>query len=170
MIVEQIPCPKPPRAAVVPQAAIRHIAPAKHIGIAGTFSSAVKSDLTKARIAWVRYQSTRQRDAVYEYLSVIFDIVQRWRNLGRSKACSLKVISLTKCGDKMRSREPFGVIIRCTSDTRVMDAKTRSKWSRALRYACEFKPDGQSLAQFIRSKGGINECAGLWSFEKGEPK
>ncbi len=161
MVVEQIPCPKPPRAAVLPKAASRHIAPERQIRIAGT---------SKARIAWARYQSTRQRDAVYEYLSVIFDIVQRWRKLGRVKACSLEALSTIKCCDKIRSREPFSVVIRCTSDSRVIDAKTRSKWSRALRYACQYKPDAQGLAQFIRSKGGINECAGLWSFKKGKAR
>ncbi len=46
-----------------------------------------------------------------------------------------------------------------------MDAKTRSKWSRALT-AAQFKPDAQGLAQFMKSKGGVNECAGLWSFKK----
>ncbi len=166
MVFEQIACPKPPRTVVLPKAAIRHISPERQTRIAGSFSSDVKSELAKARAAWARYQSTRQRDAVYEYLSVVFDIVQRWKKLGRVKECSLEAISITKCRDKMRSREPFGVVIFCTSDTRVMDAKTRSKWSRALRYACQFKPDGQGLAQFIRSKGGINECAKLWSFKK----
>jgi hypothetical protein len=29
----------------------------------------------------------------------------------------------------------------------------------ALRYAERFKPDNQGLAEFIKSKGGINECA-----------
>ena len=31
--------------------------------------------------------------------------------------------------------EPFGIVIFCTSDPEVADAKTRSKWSRVLRYA-----------------------------------
>ncbi len=170
MVIEQIPCLKPPRTVVLPRATIRQMGPERPVRIATTFSSAVQSDLTKARIAWVRYQSTRQRDAVYGYLSVVFDVVQHWKKLGRVKACLHEALSITKCRDKMRSREPFGVVIFCTSDTRVMDGKTRSKWSRALRYACEFKPDGQGLAPFIRSKGGINECAGLWSFKKAKAR
>jgi hypothetical protein len=35
----------------------------------------------------------------------------------------------------------------------------RSKWSRVLRYARKAKPAGQRLIDFIKSKGGLNECA-----------
>ena len=55
--------------------------------------------------------------------------------------------------------EPFAIVIFCTSDPEIVDAKTRSKWSRALRYARKTKPLGQGLTDFIKSYGGINECA-----------
>ena len=53
--------------------------------------------------------------------------------------------------------EPFGIVIFCSSDPNVADAKTRSKWSRVLRYARKTKPTGQRLADFIKSNGGLNE-------------
>jgi hypothetical protein len=38
-------------------------------------------------------------------------------------------------GDTTSMRvEPFAVVIRCTSAPDKVDGKTRSKWSRALRY------------------------------------
>ena len=56
--------------------------------------------------------------------------------------------------------EPFGIVIFCTADPKIADAKTRSKWSRVLRYAArKAKPAGQRLTDFIKSNGGINECA-----------
>ena len=55
--------------------------------------------------------------------------------------------------------EPFGIVIFCTSDPKIVDAKTRSKWSRVLRYAARAKPEGQRLTDFVKSNGGINECA-----------
>jgi hypothetical protein len=55
--------------------------------------------------------------------------------------------------------EPFGIVIFCTADLDVADAKTRSKWSRVLRYARTAKPVNQRLTDFIKSNGGINECA-----------
>ena len=51
------------------------------------------------------------------------------------------------------------MVIFCTSDSKFLDAKTRSKWSRVLRYAARAKPAGQRLTDFVKSKGGINECA-----------
>jgi hypothetical protein len=55
--------------------------------------------------------------------------------------------------------EPFGIVIFCTVDPEVADAKTRSKWSRVLRYARKAKPASQRLTDFIKSNGGLNECA-----------
>ena len=85
------------------------------------------------------------------------------RHMRRGKACSHQALSGAKKSGVIKSEEPFAVVIFCTSDFRKLDAKTRSKWSRALRYAERFKPDNQGLAQFIKSKGGINECAARYS-------
>jgi hypothetical protein len=46
-----------------------------------------------------------------------------------------------------------------TADQAKADKRTRSKWSRVMRYAAIYKPDAEPLGQFIRRKGGINECA-----------
>jgi len=35
----------------------------------------------------------------------------------------------------------------------------RSKWSRALRFAAEYKDLDEQLRNFIKRKGGINKCA-----------
>jgi hypothetical protein len=42
--------------------------------------------------------------------------------------------------------EPFAAIILVTSDPAKVDRRTRSKWSRALRYAAEYKPCSEPLA------------------------
>jgi hypothetical protein len=55
--------------------------------------------------------------------------------------------------------EPFAALILCTADRQKVDKRTRSKWSRVLRYSAEYKSHSESLAAFIRRKGGINECA-----------
>ena len=46
-----------------------------------------------------------------------------------------------------------------TADPAKVDKRTRSKWSRALRYAAEYKPVAEPLATFVQRKGGINKCA-----------
>jgi hypothetical protein len=55
--------------------------------------------------------------------------------------------------------EPFAAVIVCTADRQKVDRRTRSKWSRTLRYAMEYKLSSEPLAAFIQRKGGINACA-----------
>ena len=132
--------------------------------IARIFDSTVEDDLAEARAAWKNYQSTRKRDAVYEYLTAVFKIVARWKEQRRSKAKSHQALKATGHRTTIRSLdEPFAIVILCTSDPRIVDVKTRSKWSRALRFAEQFKPDTQSLAEFIKSQDGINACADRFS-------
>lgn len=131
--------------------------------IAGALDSPGADVLVTARSAWVGYQSTRERDAVYGYLTAVFEIVSRWKQQRRAKAKSHHALAATKSPRALRTEDPFTVVICCTSDPCKVDTKTRSKWSRALRFSERFKPDTLSLAQFIKSKGGNNECAAQWS-------
>jgi hypothetical protein len=59
--------------------------------------------------------------------------------------------------------DPFAAVIRCTADPAKADKRTRSKWSRVMRYAVEHKPDSEPLDQFVKRKGGINACADRFS-------
>ena len=131
----------------------------RRIALDWNIQKSIERQFAQARKAWVRYQSTRQRDAVYDYLSVVFDIVRRWKMLGHNRTCSRHALTATKQRCAIRTRDPFAIVIFCTSDARIIDARTRSKWSRALRFAEQFKPSGQELAAFVKSHGGINECS-----------
>jgi hypothetical protein len=57
------------------------------------------------------------------------------------------------------SDEPFAAVILCTADPKKVDKRTRSKWSRVMRYAAEYKTNAELLAAFVQRKGGINKCA-----------
>jgi hypothetical protein len=56
-------------------------------------------------------------------------------------------------------RDPFAAIILCTADPAKADKRTRSKWSRVLRYAAVYKSNSEPLSHFIKRKGAVNECA-----------
>ena len=149
----------PPRATVPPRAVTRRIAPERKIQVVGTSHSTVSDELAQARTAWAEYQSTRKRDAVYHYLWEVFKIVRRWRKEHRAKASSHQALVATNQRRAIRIDEPFATVIFCTSEPEILDAKTRSKWSRALRYAQKTKRGDQRLREFIKSNGGINACA-----------
>ena len=125
-------------------------------------SSTIEADLGEVLEVWTRYRSTNGRDAVYMYLEMVFAVVRRWQRLECSKKNSRAILRLRNGARRMRI-EPFSILIFCTADPKVADAKTRSKWSRALQYARIAKPADQPLTAFIKSKGGINVCAGIFA-------
>ena len=108
-----------------------------------------------------------QRAAVAHYLGSVggtllaefYEIVQHWEKQHRAKASSHQALVAAKQRRAIRIEEPFATVIFCTSDPEIADAKTRSKWSRVLRYARKTKPAEQRLTDFIKSKGGLNQCA-----------
>jgi hypothetical protein len=118
----------------------------------------IEVDLGEPKKAWARYQSTNSRDAVYFYLEAVFALVRRWQCLQCALKNSRAALRLKPRAPKMKP-EPFARVIFCTCDPQVADAKPRSKWSRALRYARKAKASDQRLTDFIKSAGGLNECA-----------
>ncbi len=119
---------------------------------------ALRQDLLRVRNAWEECQAHRDRNAIYDYLTAVFDLVMWWSAEGRAVSRARWALQLQRL-DLPTTNEPFAAIIRCTSDPGKVDKRTRSKWSRVLRYSAEYKSQGESLAAFIRRKGGINECA-----------
>jgi hypothetical protein len=120
--------------------------------------SSIGAELAEVRSAWARYRSIKDRDAVYIYLASVFGIVMRWRRLNCALNKSRAALRLRPDPPQMKA-EPFAMVIFCTSDSKIADAKTRSKWSRVLRYAARAKPAGQRLTDFVKSNEGLNECA-----------
>jgi hypothetical protein len=118
---------------------------------------ALRQDLTRVRNSWEDCQSSRDRDAIYGYLSAVFDLVMWWKAEGRATSRARWALRLQ--GLDLPNDEPFAAIILCTADRGKVDRRTRSKWSRALRYAAEYKPSSEQLAAFVQRKGGINACA-----------
>jgi hypothetical protein len=119
---------------------------------------ALRQDLTRVRNAWEECQSSRDRNAIYGYLSAVFDLVMWWKAEGRAVSRARLALRLRGV-DLPTIDEPFAAVILCTADRQKVDKRTRSKWSRVLRYSAEYKSHSESLAAFIRRKGGINECA-----------
>jgi hypothetical protein len=121
-------------------------------------TQALRADLLRVRNAWDECQAHRERDAIYSYLTAVFDLVAWWKAENCALARARKAVRLRHI-IPFDHEDPFAAIIRCTSDPAKVDKRTRSKWSRVLRYTAEYKSHGESLAAFVRRKGGINECA-----------
>jgi hypothetical protein len=118
---------------------------------------ALDRDLERVRYAWDECQADRRRDAIYDYLQAVYDLVSWW---------SAERCEVDRARHALRSRglvpspreDVYAAMIRCTTDPARADKRTRSKWSRVLRYV-EMQKDGKEpVAEFIKRKGGINEC------------
>jgi hypothetical protein len=121
-------------------------------------TQALRLDLLRVRNAWEDCQAKRDRDAIYSYLTAVFDLVAWWAAEGAAIERARKALRL-RCLEPSDHDEPFAAIILVTSDPAKVDRRTRSKWSRVLRYAMAYKPVAEPLAAFVQRKGGINECA-----------
>jgi hypothetical protein len=123
---------------------------------------ALRQDLTRVRIAWEACQSSRDRNAIYGYLSAVFDLVMWWKAEDRAISRARWALQLQHL-DLPTTDEPFAAIILATADRQKVDKRTRSKWSRVMRYAMEYKTKAEPLTAFVRRKGGINKCAARFS-------
>jgi hypothetical protein len=123
---------------------------------------ALQQDLLRVRNAWDECQSSRDRNAIYTYLTAVFDLVMWWAAEDRAVNRARWALQLQHL-DLPTSDEPFATIILCTADHKKVDKRTRSKWSRVLRYAAEYKTSSEPLAAFVQRKGGINACAGRFT-------
>jgi hypothetical protein len=119
---------------------------------------ALKQDLMRVRNAWDESQASRDRDAIYTYLNAVFELVAWWTAENRALGSAQQALRLRHI-IPFDQEEPFAAIIRCTANPAKVDKRTRSKWSRALRYALAYKVASEPLEGFMKRKGGINECA-----------
>jgi hypothetical protein len=117
----------------------------------------LERDLERVQEAWDECQADRRRDAIYGYLNAVYDLVNWW---------SAEKCEVERARQALRLRgllplpreDVYAAMIRCTADPARADKRTRSKWSRVLRYVKMEKDEGEALTAFIKRKGGINEC------------
>ena len=127
---------------------------------------ALRKDLLRVQNAWNESQGRRERDAIYTYLTAVFELVAWWSAENRALQCAQRALRLRHI-TPFDQEEPFAAIIRCTADPAKVDKRTRSKWSRALRWALEQKISSEPLVRFIKRKGGINRCAAKFAHRVG---
>ena len=121
-------------------------------------TEALQASLLRLQNEWETVQASRDRNAIYGYLTAVFETVMVWAKEGRAVNRAHRALHLR--GHKsVREPEPFAALIFCTADRDMVDERARSKWSRVLRYAAEFKDIDEPLGDFIKRKGGLNECA-----------
>jgi hypothetical protein len=118
----------------------------------------LRQDLERLRGIWDGCQATRDRNAIYGYLTAVYGLVVWWAAEGREIDWARRALRLQRL-DVSGREDAFASVIRCTADPAKADKRTRSKWSRVMRYAAAYKPDSEALDRFVKRMGGINRCA-----------
>ena len=121
-------------------------------------TEALHANLLRLQNEWETVQASRDRDAIYQYLSRGFRNRHGMGKGGKGSRARLSGIARARAQVGKGARTVRRVIL-CTADPDKVDCRTRSKWSRVLRYAAEYKDLDEPLGDFIKRKGGINECA-----------
>lgn len=119
-------------------------------------SGALEIELERLCLVWARVQAERRRDAVYDFLDAANELVGKFSRSGKGGSLLRKLHRLDPA--LTRIREPYAAVIHHGTDY-TLDSRTRSKWSRLLRYAEKAKKVHEPLDDFVRGMGGINVCA-----------
>jgi hypothetical protein len=122
-------------------------------------NEALKANLSRLEDEFETYQTTRDRDGIYSYLAAVFELVRWWKHEQKAIEYARRALVMQRRQSVPKITEPFAAVIYCTADSEKVDYRMRSKWSRVLRYAAEFKDLDEPLADFIKRRGGINKCA-----------
>jgi hypothetical protein len=99
--------------------------------------------------------ASRSRFAFYDYLAAVFELYVQLKRTKQAKASARRIAELFRLR-KQKQAHPIRVIIDATSTA---DLKTRSRWSRALRYAWYELRTSTDFVAFLRENGGPAGCA-----------
>jgi hypothetical protein len=99
--------------------------------------------------------ASRSRFAFYEYLAAVFELCVQLRRRNEAKPTARRIAKLFGLRKSNRTH-PIRTIIDATSTT---DIKTKSRWTRALRYAWRERETWKHLGSFLRENGGPAGCA-----------
>ena len=119
-----------------------------------------RASAKKLEAAFKTYQSTRQRDAVYDYLTAVYAFALGFKRGHHCKAVGARMLSLKGLGTRKTDLGRFRSILRATADA---NENTRWKWVQCLEFARDQDVAAPKLKSFIlEDQGGINACADEW--------
>jgi hypothetical protein len=110
---------------------------------------------TRASRRWL----LRTPRAIYAYLNAVYGLVSWWAAEERAIDRARRALRLQRL-EVSKREDPFAAIIRCTADPAKADKRTRSKWSRVMRYAAAYKSVPNLWTNRFRTSGPIRETEG----------
>jgi hypothetical protein len=100
---------------------------------------------------------SRKRDDIYLLLAEIYRVGRNWRQRGPRALKGHLLGRLDRTIDRRTSKNVFRFVLEVTLEK--ADAKAKSRYANALRYAGTEGCSPQKLIDFIKRNGGIESCA-----------
>lgn len=118
----------------------------------------LNQDIKRLRELWHKVQADRDRDAIYDYLIAVYELVEWWAVERRAVERAERALRLN--GLLMPEEpDPFAAVIAASIAPRRLDRRQLSKYARVLRYAAARRRRAKQLKEFIKERGGLNACA-----------
>lgn len=126
------------------------------VGLADT---ALYQAIEHLRDVWLEVQSSRDRDAIYEYLKYAYELVRCWAVERQEIQRARRALKINGLAPPLEP-DPFAAVIAASMAPGQLDRRQLSKYSRVLRFAAACDCHPKQLRRFIKTRwGGINDCA-----------
>ena len=99
--------------------------------------------------------ASRKRLAFYRYLAAVYQLYADLRRTNATEDLARRIAKLFNL-DTRQDMDSFRIIVDASSQA---DSKTKSRWSRALRFAWHERKSWTDLESFLRENGGPAGCA-----------
>jgi len=119
--------------------------------------NSLNQDIKRLSELWHKVQADRGRDAIYDYLTAVYGLIEWWaverRAVERAER-ALRITGLLVSEDP----DPFASVIAASIAPDRLDRRKASKYARVLRLAFGRHCRAKELKDFIKNRGGINAC------------
>jgi hypothetical protein len=109
------------------------------------------------RNAAVKTAEQKRDNALYKYLTILYELNLELKKMGRVKA--LKALE-ARYGDKLpTAKNSHHMLLKLTyPDLSASSRNTRFRYAKILRYVLRKKNSSETVKSFVRGNGGINRC------------
>ena len=80
-------------------------------------TESLKANFLRLQNEWEMVQASRDRAAIYKYLTAVFELVEWWEREDKAVNRACRALRL-RGHQSAREPEPFAAVILCTSDRR----------------------------------------------------
>ena len=125
----------------------------------GKSDAALNQELETLRDLWLRVQSSRDRDAIYEYLTAAYETVLCWKIEDQHVQRAKRALKINGLAPPVNP-EPFAAVIAASVAPKKLDRRQLSKYARVLRFAARLNCHPKDLKRLVKYRcGGLNACA-----------